>query len=345
MNRLIVSCATALMLSVSSLAMAQQSKEGGRPEAPAQAAPGDAGRPSSGTDTQRGGAGERVAPDRGEGRQGPGPRAQGGEEGNRVQQRAQEKRGGPDRQVEERQRPDRDRDRAQEGQRQDRDRQAQERAPGAASQSEQDARAERVNLSNDQRQRVQQEFRRHRSSTKVRHYTNVNVDISVGRRAPRTWTYYTVPSYIVNIEPRYRGYRYVWVEDRYYIVHPSTFVVVAYVDDDSGYIYASGGRIGSSATGVGSGEGGRAGRCEISLNQAERHRIIDEIEDRRPLQLSLDDLRIGINLPGDVELRLFPARLRSDFRDLEGCRYIPVAQDRILIVEADTRRVVAIVER
>jgi len=259
-----------------------------------------------------------------------------------------------DRQAQDKQKQDRDRDRqTQDKQKQDRDRQAQDkqsptkgdRQDRASGPSDDNARAGRVDLSENQRERVRREFREHRQREKVRHYTNVDVDISVGRRAPRNWNYYPVPSFIIDIEPRYRGYRYVWVEDRYYIVDPATYVIVGYVDDGSGYVYASGGRVGSSATGRGGGEVGRAGRCEVSLNEAERSRIIAEIDDWSPRPLPVPEIRVGIDLPAELELRIFPEPLRTSFRELEGCRYIPVAGNRLLIVEADTRRVVAIVER
>ncbi len=258
-----------------------------------------------------------------------------------------------DRQAQDKQGQDRDRQ-AQDKQKQDRDRQAQDKQAPAGKGDRSDtatgpradgARPDRVELSDNQRERVRREFREHRQRTNARHYRNVDVDIGVGRRAPRNWNYHPVPSFIIDVQPRYRGYRYVWVDDRYYIVHPSSYEIVAYVDDDSGYVYASGGRVGSSATGRGGGEAGRAGRCEVSLNEAERRRIIAAIDDWNPRPLSIGQLRIGIDLPSGLDLQVFPERIRTDFRDLEGCRYVPVANDRLLIVEADTRRVVAIVER
>ncbi len=258
-----------------------------------------------------------------------------------------------DRQAQDKQKQDRDRQ-AQDKQKQDRDRQAQDKQSPVGKGDRSDTatdprgdgnRADRVELSDNQRERVRREFREHRQRTKARHYTNVDVDIGIGRRAPRDWNYHAVPSFIIDVQPRYRGYRYVWVEDRYYIVHPSSYEIVAYVDDDSGYVYASGGRTGSSATGRGGGEAGRAGRCEVSLNEAERRQIVAAIDDWSPRQLSVPDIRVGIDLPADMDLRLFPEPLRTSFRDLEGCRYIPVSNNRLLIVETDTRRVVAIVER
>ena len=413
MNRIVVSFAAALMLGGSSVALAQQGKEGGgRPEAPGQnqAAPGGqggAGAERGGPSGQRGGPGAGSAEGRGgqpaqaKGRgDGADRAAQGKQDGDRGRQangkqdgdrdrQAQEKqkddrerqaqdkqKGDHERQAQEKQKGDRERQaqdkqkgdrerQAQEKQKGDRDRQAQEkqkgdrgdrdrqaregdaREPGrqAGARPGDDGRAGRIDLSDNQRERMRREFRQQRERDKVRHYRNVNVNIDIGRRAPRNWRYHPVPSFIIDVAPRYRGYRYVWVEDRYYIVNPTSYEVVAYVDDDSGYVYASGGRVGTSATGRGGGEVGRAGRCEVSLNDAERRRIIAAIDDWNPRPLPVPNVRIGIDLPGNVELRLFPDRLRSDFRELEGCRFIPVANDRLLIVEADTRRVVAIVDR
>ena len=301
MNRIVVSFAAALMLGGSTAALAQQGKEGGgRPDSPgqSQAAPGQAAQGA-------GPAARGDRPGRSEARDGIGPQEQGRGGDRGAERRAQGKQDAPgrssegkqdrDRQAQDKQKQDRDRQ-AQDKQKQDRDRQAQDKQAPAGKGDRSDtatgpradgARPDRVELSDNQRERVRREFREHRQRTNARHYRNVDVDIGVGRRAPRNWNYHPVPSFIIDVQPRYRGYRYVWVDDRYYIVHPSSYEIVAYVDDDSGYVYASGGRVGSSATGRGGGEAGRAGRCEVSLNEAERRRIIAAIDDwnPRPYQL------------------------------------------------------------
>ena len=258
--------------------------------------------------------------------------AQDKQQQDRAKQRAQDKQPDAAKQVQDKQVPDQSRQADDKQQR-----------PGSAATgaSERDGRGESVQLSNEQRQKLRDEFRR--SRTNVRHYTNVRVNVSLGQRLPRTWTYYSVPQYVVEVAPRYRGYRYAWVDNRYCIVDPATYEIVAYVDDSSGVIYASDGG-GSATTGRGSGEGGSTvGRCEANFTDAERRRIIAEVEDRRPM--SVPEVRIGIDIPGDIELKIFPTRLRDEFERLDGCRYVPISNDSIAIVEPSTRRIVAIVER
>ncbi|MGE3916974.1 MAG: DUF1236 domain-containing protein, partial [Hyphomicrobiaceae bacterium] len=247
-----------------------------------------------------------------------------------------------DRQAQDKQQKDRQDRQAQDKQRQDQqNRQAQDKQRGPQAGQGRDGNtvaSEPANWNEQQRREVRDVFRRDRQH--VRHHTNVNVDIAIGRRLPRTLSYYRVPSFVVDLAPRYRGYRYAWIGDRYCIVDPQTYEIVAYVDDDTGVVYASSG---SSASGRGGGEGGRGPSCEVSFNEAQQRRLLTEIETLRPQPLP--DLRVGIDLPGNVELHVFPTRLRRDFDRLDGCRYVALSPDRIAIVEPSTRRVVAIVDR
>ena len=196
-----------------------------------------------------------------------------------------------------------------------------------------------MQLTEEQRQRVRNEFRQSRNN--LRHYTNVKINLGLGRPLPRSWTYRDVPQFVVEVAPRYRGYRFVWVENRYCIVDPTTYEIVAFVDDGSGAITTSNGQV--------AGWTGRDGRdvnnarCEASWSAAEGRKILDEIEVRTAE--TVPDLRVGISLPGNIELKVFPTRLRTEFRPLDDCRYVPLPNNTIAVVEPESRRVVTILER
>ena len=327
MRTLVASFATALLLGGSTLVYAQQPQDQGRggPSAPARGAESAAEKGAAGGEQRA----QEQQPDR--------ARETHDRQQDRTQQPAQDNqdRG---KQAQDKKQQDRTQQRAQDNQ--DRGKQAQDKQPTAGGPTQSGGqRAEPVQLSDEQRNRVRDDFRRAR--TNVRHYTNVNVNITVGQRLPRDWTYRKVPQYVVDVAPRFRGHHFVWVENRYCIVDPATYAIVAFVDDDSGVIHTSSGQV--------AGWTGRDGRdlsnarCEANWSDAERRRIIEEVEVHRTDRLR--DVRVGINLPGDIELKVFPSRLRTQFRPLDECRYVPINDDAIAVIEPDTRKVVGIIER
>ena len=184
-----------------------------------------------------------------------------------------------------------------------------------------------VDLSGDKKDRVKTSFR----SENVKKITNVNIDISVGRRLPRDWDYHPVPSAVIVIVPEYRGYRYAYIEDRYVIVDPDTYEVVYVLEADGG-----------SSVGRSTGELGSA-RCSADLTFSEEDRtfIIEKV--RHSHSVKIGDLRIGLSLPGDVEVETFPSEVTSRVSRLDQCRYV-VVDDRIAVVDPDGDKIVAIIE-
>jgi hypothetical protein len=61
---------------------------------------------------------------------------------------------------------------------------------------------------------------------KIPAVTNVNFNISIGTRVPSTVRFHPLPSRIVEIYPQWRGYRVIYVNGRYVIVHPKTYEIV-----------------------------------------------------------------------------------------------------------------------
>ncbi|MDX2158041.1 MAG: DUF1236 domain-containing protein [Hyphomicrobiaceae bacterium] len=207
------------------------------------------------------------------------------------------------------------------------------KAGTAGGQASADGQAQRVEVDDQKRTRVREVFRAQRD--RVRHHTNINVSIDVGRRLPRTLTYYEVPEYIVEIEPRYRGHRFVWVEDRYVIVEPATFVVVGWVEAETGYIYVSSG--GSSRSAAADGD-----RCQVELDRSERRQVMALVNAHRPM--TLPGISIGVNVPDTVEILAFPEPVRREVRDIADCRFVVLPNNRVAIVEPSSRRIVTIVD-
>ena len=194
-----------------------------------------------------------------------------------------------------------------------------------------------VELSEPDRNKVRDGFRSERS--KVKHRTNVNIDITIGRRLPRDWEYYAVPTFLVEIAPRYRGYRYAWVEDRYVLIEPDTYEVVAYVEPDSGRIYES---TTIAAAGTRSGGGSASAACEkVELSSDEETAILRLVKIEKTRNLDLD---VGTTVPRDVELLTFPDDVLKDHRALDACRYVAVEDDKLAVISTQSRKVVAIIE-
>lgn len=61
---------------------------------------------------------------------------------------------------------------------------------------------------------------------KIKSVTNVNFNISIGTRVPRTVEFYPIPTRIIEIYPEWRGYRVILVSGRYIIVEPETYEIV-----------------------------------------------------------------------------------------------------------------------
>jgi hypothetical protein len=190
--------------------------------------------------------------------------------------------------------------------------------------------AKSADLSGDKKDRVKTSFK----SEKVKEITNVNIDISVGRRLPRDWEYHSVPSAVIEIVPEYRGYRYVYVEDRYVIVDPNTYEVVYVLDDTGG---------GSASVGRSTGESGSA-RCstDLTFTQEDRTFIYEKVH-TQSASVRIGDLEIGASLPQDAKVETFPSEVTTRVTKLDSCRYV-VVDDKVAVVDPNDDKIVAIIE-
>jgi len=81
----------------------------------------------------------------------------------------------------------------------------------------------KVNLSSEQKTTVRTVIR---EKVKAQPLTNVNFSINVGTRVPRDVRYYPVPAELVTINPGWRGYHFILVNDQIVIIDPATFEIV-----------------------------------------------------------------------------------------------------------------------
>jgi hypothetical protein len=191
--------------------------------------------------------------------------------------------------------------------------------------------AKNADLSGDKKDRVKSAFK----STNVKQVTNVDIDISVGRRLPRDWHYHPIPAAVIEIVPEYRGYHYVYVEDRYVIVDPDSYEVV-YVFDEGG----------SASVGRSTGESGSArGTCETDLTftTEDRRFIFEKVRTSADASIKIGDLTIGASLPGEARVKTFPSEVVTRVSRLDGCRYV-VVEDRIAVIDPNGDKIVAIIE-
>lgn len=83
-----------------------------------------------------------------------------------------------------------------------------------------------VELSSEQRTRIHEVIIRERSAPRV---ANVDFSLDIGTRVPRTVRLVRVPTSIIEIEPRWRGFEYFLVGDEIVIVDPNRMEIVAVI--------------------------------------------------------------------------------------------------------------------
>jgi hypothetical protein len=85
-----------------------------------------------------------------------------------------------------------------------------------------------VSLNSQQRSRIHNVVVNRNFSSRFR-ASNVNFDVDVGTRIPRSFHLFVLPEDIVTIVPWFRGYRFFYYEDEIVIVDPVTFEIVAII--------------------------------------------------------------------------------------------------------------------
>ena len=84
----------------------------------------------------------------------------------------------------------------------------------------------RASLSSEQRTRITTTIRQ----SNVRPIRNVNFNISVGTRVPRSVTLHRLPPTVIEVYPAWREYQFILVGDEILIIDPDTYEIVAVID-------------------------------------------------------------------------------------------------------------------
>lgn len=195
-----------------------------------------------------------------------------------------------------------------------------------------------ISLSQGQRAQVQQRFTSRVDRMKIRPISRSNLDVSIriGATLPATLSYHTVPADVVAVYPRFRGYRFVVVEEEIIIVEPSNRRIVAVMPYSTRRARAEG----RSTTGAAV----SSGRLRLDAGERERIRTIVL---QRPLcrQELRFDIVIAIPVPRTVEICEFPQEIVTEVPAVRDYRFL-VRQDadEIVIIDPRERRVVEVID-
>jgi hypothetical protein len=176
-------------------------------------------------------------------------------------------------------------------------------------------------VTDEQRTRIRQTI----NVANVRKVTNVNFAIAIGTRVPRDIRLNAIPVAVIGFAPQFRDHRYFVVDDRICIVHPTTYVIVAVIDNDGGP-RTSGQQV------------------ALELTAEERRLILARIDRERyradvPVRLAL-----GAEVPERVELYAFPEPVLERVSKVRDFRFIVVDRD-VVIVDPNSRGVALVINQ
>jgi hypothetical protein len=192
-----------------------------------------------------------------------------------------------------------------------------------------------LQLSEQQRSRITTTFSERIDRLNVRPLSRTNISVSIGATIPRSVRVYDVPTDIVRIYPRFRGHKFVVVEDEIVVIAPDRRRIVATLPM-SGERQAA--RASTRTT-----TGTAPARDPIRLTPQEqtvvRTTILREPACRFEQRL---DFFIGIPLPRTVRVCEFPDEVLAEVPEFRRYRYI-TRDDEIVVVDPDGYRVVDVI--
>ena len=177
---------------------------------------------------------------------------------------------------------------------------------------------ERIQLTEQQRTTLRDTIIRERPQR----VTNVNINIRVGERVPRSVRLRPLPVVLINSYPAYRDYRYVYIRDEICIVDPVTYEIVEVVDTRDG--------------------GTR--QAELTLTRDQERFVYEAVIDRGP-RLSLNlRLGIGAEVPRSVEVHRFPERVIARVPRLADYRFV-IDQDQVVVLSPRDYQIAVVISR
>jgi hypothetical protein len=192
-----------------------------------------------------------------------------------------------------------------------------------------------MRLSDEQRTRVTARFSNSIDRMNVRPLARSQISVSIGATIPRSVRAYAVPSSIVSIYPRFRGHRFVVVEDEIVIIEPRSHRIVSVLP-------MSGERRTARST-VRETTGAAAAGSRLRLSQQERETIRTVVM-REPacrLEQRLDFV-LFIPVPRTVEICELPPQIVSDVPEVSRYRYV-VRGDEVALVDPQNYSVVEVI--
>jgi hypothetical protein len=190
-------------------------------------------------------------------------------------------------------------------------------------------------LSEQQRTRVTATFSQRIDRMNIRPLSRSSISVSIGAAIPQSVRVYAVPADIVRIYPRFRGHRFVVVEEEIVIIAPDSRRIVAVLP-------MSGSRQATRST-TRSTTGSAPARDRIRLSPQEqtviRTTVLREPACRFEQRL---DFFIGIPLPRTVRVCEFPDEVLAAVPEVRRYRYI-TRGDEVVVVDPDGYEVVEVI--
>jgi hypothetical protein len=214
-----------------------------------------------------------------------------------------------------------DRDRDQDNQRagaRDRDGDRRDRADDASGRK-----GDRVQFSERERTTIRESVDIERARV------NVNIDVNVGAVIPRTVELHPLPAAIIEVNPRYRNYRYVVVRDEIVIINPQTYAVVEVIPAG-----------GSTQARASTRRGG-----SVQLNTQQRQRILTYAQAECQTVLTTDpdfDLAVGIRVPERIELCPFEGGVVREVDVVQPYRFF-VVRNQVVLVDPSDHTIVEVI--
>lgn len=236
---------------------------------------------------------------------------------------------------------DRDRDNQRAG---DRDRDRDNQRAGSRDRDQDDQRAGSRDRDDDRRDRADDASGRkgdrvqfsERERTTIREHVdidrarvNVNIDVNVGAVVPRSVSLLPLPAAIIEVNPRYRNYRYVVVRDEIVIINPQTYAVVEVIPAG-----------GSTQARASTRRGG-----SVQLNTQQRQRILTYAQAECQTVLTTDpdfDLAVGIRVPERIELCPFEDVVVREVGVVQPYRFF-VVRDQVVLVDPADHTIVEVI--
>lgn len=156
--------------------------------------------------------------------------------------------------------------------------------------------------------------------------TTVRFDVAVGAKLPASVTFREVPAEIVGEYPQFRNYAYVITEDDIVIVDPRTREIVE--------VIGGGERRASRGT---------ARRERRTITTEQRQAIHRSIQVDPAARVDFDERTVH-EVPDTVVLKRLPPVVVREVPDIEDDEYFVDRNDRVILVDPDTREVVDVLE-